>query len=108
MVFTKLITEDPHDAVPPTPVAFLYDLRRELDAAEAGREPCSLAIELIAAYDAILLLQTVRPPLPAQNQVVLVSSIASWGHESRDAARSVAGCSDVMAAEAPIWKQRER
>ena len=41
--------DDTHDAVPPIPVVFLCSLRREVDAVETGREPCSLSTGLIAA-----------------------------------------------------------
>ena len=48
IVFTRLMTDEIQDAEPAMPFSFLCLLRAE-EACDAGREPCSLGTEFIAA-----------------------------------------------------------
>lgn len=93
IVLTKLITDDIHDADPPMPLALRCNLlRRELDDVEAGREPCSLSTELIAAYEAIMKLVVCRKSSSRESMlIVLVFSgyRCIIGHESNTRYRLV-------------------
>ena len=54
MVFTRLMTEEAHDALPPSPLCLLCLERRDCEDIDAGCElPCSLGILVIAAYCAM-------------------------------------------------------